>query len=98
MHLVLRSAKLTAFSAQVASYVDYGAKGNEFRQSGFARLFQALCWRVWDLHRWPIYLADEDRQGDWPWDFGANGAGVKITSRDPMGATGSILLSGRVGC
>jgi len=37
--------------------------------------------RVLGLHRWPIFLADEGCQGDWLWDFGASGAGVKITSR-----------------
>ena len=37
--------------------------------------------RVLSLHRWPIFLADEGCQGDWLWDFGASGAGVKITSR-----------------
>ena len=61
-----------------------------------ARRSWLLILRVLGLHRWPIFLADEGCQGDWLWDFGASGAGVKITSRDPMGATGSILLSGRV--
>ena len=40
-----------------------------------------LIGRVLWLYRWPIFLADEDRQGDWPWDFGASGVGVKSTSR-----------------
>ena len=37
--------------------------------------------RVLWLYRWPIFLADEDRQGDWSWDFGASAAGVKSMSR-----------------
>src|SRR3954463_1265608 len=37
--------------------------------------------RVLWLYRWPIFLADADRQGDWPWDFGASAAGANSMSR-----------------
>jgi hypothetical protein len=37
--------------------------------------------RVLWLYRWPIFLADEDRQGDWPWDFGASVVGANSMSR-----------------
>ena len=37
--------------------------------------------RVSEWHRWPIFLADEDRQGDWLWDFGASAVGARSTSR-----------------
>jgi hypothetical protein len=37
--------------------------------------------RVLWLYRWPIFLADEERQGDWSWDFGASAAGANTMSR-----------------
>ena len=42
---------------------------------------EAEAGRVLGLHRWPTFLADEDRQGGWLWGFGAGGVGAKSTSR-----------------
>src|SRR5215204_1732609 len=53
---------------------------------GWARVPLGL--RVLALHRWPMFLADEDRQGDWSWDFGASAAGANSMSR-----TGSCAAS-----
>src|SRR4051794_32613951 len=62
-----------------AQILERGRRGR--RHAARSGSVSALAGRVCDLHRWPIYLADGERQGDWLWDFGASAAGAKSMSR-----------------